>query len=141
MEKELKIKLVNFTIDCKRPLELANFYGKLLDWTIVHNSEEFVVLAPKGTNEGEYPSIVFQLNEEYIAPVWPVKQGEQQTMAHLDFAVNELENSVKWAKECGAKIANEQFSEKWTVMIDPEGHPFCLVPMKDIFESNNFALK
>ena len=45
-------------------------------------------------------------------------------MAHLDFAVNDLEKAVQHAINCGATMAAEQFSEGWRVMFDPAGHPF-----------------
>lgn len=62
-------------------------------------------------------------------------------MAHLDFAVNNLEEAVRYAVQCGATIAPEQFSDDWRVMFDPDGHPFCLCQMKLIFESPHFALR
>ena len=61
-------------------------------------------------------------------------------MAHLDFAVNDLEKAVEYAVRCGASIANEQFSDDWRVMVDPAGHPFCLCKMKQVIESSSFAL-
>lgn len=33
----------------------------------------------------------------------------QQQMAHLDFAVNDLEKAVQHAVRCGAAVAEEQF--------------------------------
>ena len=62
-------------------------------------------------------------------------------MAHLDFAVNDLEQAVAHALACGAVIAEQQFSDGWRVMFDPEGHPFCLCNMKEMFDSEGFALR
>jgi hypothetical protein len=61
-------------------------------------------------------------------------------MAHLDFAVNDLEKAVDHAIQCGATRSEQQFSSKWTVMFDPAGHPFCLCEMKSVMESEHFAL-
>lgn len=61
-------------------------------------------------------------------------------MAHLDFAVNDVEKAVEYALTCGAKKSNLQFSTDWTVMFDPEGHPFCLCKMKEIMETEEFRL-
>lgn len=33
----------------------------------------------------------FSAKSEYCPPVWPEEPGVQQQMAHLDFAVNDLE--------------------------------------------------
>ena len=64
-----------------------------------------------------------------LPPVWPEEPGAQQQMAHLDFVVqkDEMHQAVAHAVACGAKVAETQFSDHWTVMIDPEGHPFCFV--------------
>ena len=90
------------------------------------------VYAP-GTNQGTYPSILFQKNPEYKPPVWPEKPEAQQQMAHLDLAVNDLERAVQHAVHCGATISNEQFSDDWRVVFAPAGHPFCLCLMISIF--------
>ena len=62
-------------------------------------------------------------------------------MAHLDFAVNDLETAVQYAVQCGATIADKQFSDGWKVLFDPARHPFCLCRMKDMMESPLFALR
>ncbi len=61
-------------------------------------------------------------------------------MAHLDFAVNDLEKTVQYAIHCGATIADEQFSDRWTVMFDSVGHPFYLCQIKHVFKRPHFAL-
>lgn len=137
---ELKIKMYSFTIDCKEPGELAKFYAAMLKWEVVFMNDEWACVGAPGTNQGAYPCILFQKNPEYVPPVWPEKPEEQQQMAHLDFAVNDLEKAVQYAVECGATVAKEQFSDEWRVMIDPAGHPFCLCPMKSLMESDNFGL-
>ncbi|MDO5602379.1 MAG: VOC family protein [Oscillospiraceae bacterium] len=140
MKDELKIKMYAFTVDCKDPYALAAFYAALLKWEIVFYDEEWACVAPKGTAQGAYPGITFQRNLEYKAPVWPEEPGAQQQMAHLDFAVDDLEKAVEYALGCGAALAKEQFSDSWRVMLDPAGHPFCLCEMKAVIESEHFAL-
>ena len=140
MDDRLKIKMTAFTLDCKDPHELAKFYAALLKWEIPFYDEEYVIVAAPETNQGSYPSITFQRNLDYKPPVWPEKPEAQQQMAHIDFAVNDLEKAVKYAVQCGATIADKQFSNSWTVMFDPAGHPFCLCQMKHLFESPHFAL-
>lgn len=76
----------------------------------------------------------------YRPPVWPDEPDKQRQMAHLDFAVNEFEKAVSYAESCGAEKAAQQFSDVWTVMLDPGGHSFCLCLMKSVMESEYFAL-
>lgn len=140
MDHELKIKMYTFTVDCKDPYELAKFYAALLKWEIVFHDDEWACIGAPKTAQGAYPGILFQGNPDYKPPVWPGRPDEQQQMAHLDLAVNDLEKAVEYAVQCGARIADEQFSDRWRVMFDPSGHPFCLCEMKPIMESPEFAL-
>lgn len=76
-----------FTVDCKDPHELAKFYAALLKWEVMSMDEEWVCVYAPGTNQGTYPCILFQLNPEYIPPVWPEEPEAQQQMVHIDFDV------------------------------------------------------
>jgi len=140
MEDELKIKMYSFTLDCKDPQELAKFYATLLKWEIMLINDDWATVYAPGSNQGSYPCILFQNNPEYKPPVWPEVPDAQQQMAHMDFAVNDLEKAVQYAIHCGATMADEQFSDSWRVMFDPAGHPFCLCQMKSIMESAHFGL-
>ncbi len=140
MDDELKIKMYSFTLDCKDAHKLAKFYAALLKWEIAFHDEEWACVCAPGMGQGAYPGILFQRNPEYKPPVWPEEPEAQQQMAHLDFAVNDLEKAVEYAIHCGATIADEQFSDSWRVMFDPAGHPFCLCLLNDIFKSAHFAL-
>ena len=140
MDHGLKIKIYSFTVDCKEPYALAKFYAMLLNWEIVFYDEEWACVGAPEAEQGTYPGITFQRNPEYQPPVWPEEPDAQQQMAHLDFAVNDLEKAVQYAIHCGATVAEEQFSEGWRVMLDPAGHPFCLCQMKEMIESTHFAL-
>jgi len=141
MDNELIIKMSAIMIDCKDPNELANFYAALVKWEVVFFDEEYAVIAPPDTSQGTYPSITFQHNPNYTPPTWTDEPNAHQQMAHIDFCVNDLEKAVEYAISCGATIASKQFSDRWKVMFDPEGHPFCLVLQKGLIESEGFALR
>ena len=141
LSEELKIKMNYFTLDCLKPQELARFYAKMLKWDIMVFDEDFVCVYAPGTGQCGYPGILFQKNPAYVRPVWPEQPGAQQQMAHMDFAVNNLDQAVQFAITCGATISEEQFSDGWRVMLDPAGHPFCLCEMKAAMESPQFGLR
>ena len=72
----------------------------------------------------------FKKNSDYVQPVWPEEPPGQQQMLHLDFTVPSaemMEQAVQHAISCGARKAEVQYDSRWTVMIDPAGHPFCFV--------------
>ena len=141
MDKPLSIKLYSAVIDCVDPDALAAFYAQLMDWQVVFSTEEYVVVGAPGTPQGGYPGLTFQRDPDYTPPTWPAKSGDQQTMQHLDFAVNDLPAAIARAIGLGARVADEQFTQDWTVMLDPEGHPFCLLNMPGVMQSEGFALR
>lgn len=124
MDRPGKILYDKTVIDCKDPASLADFYARLLGWEKGYVTDDFVII---GAGEGG-ADIGFQKNADYARPTWPDEAGKQQMMLHLDFAVPKraLDDWVKYAEYCGARVADTQYSDDWRVMIDPEGHPFCL---------------
>lgn len=110
-------------MDCEDATRLADFYIKLLGWKITFERNSYVGIGKVGYT----PKILFQTVKNYCPPVWPKEEGKQAATAHLDFLVKDLDEAVQFAKDCGASEASVQFSEKHRVMIDPGGHPFCLI--------------
>jgi len=113
--------IIGIAFDCPNANELADFYVKLSGWEKEISSDEWAALR---TPEGIL--LVFQTVKNYVPPVWPWTNGKQQQMAHIDFKVNNLPESVEFALKYGAKKSDVQFYDTSTVMFDPAGHPFCL---------------
>jgi hypothetical protein len=113
--------IIGITFDCPNANELADFYVKLSGWKKEISTNEWAALR---TPEGVL--LVFQTIKNYVPPVWPWKNGEQQQMAHIDFKVDNLPETVEYALKCGARKSDIQFYDTSVVMFDPAGHPFCL---------------
>lgn len=109
------------------PQALGAFYARLLAWTVVQDELDWVMVKPPGGGTG----LSFQKELDYVPPVWPTAPGEQQMMSHLDIAVDDLETGVAWAVEVGAVLAGFQPEPDFRVLLDPAGHPFCLVAAED----------
>lgn len=119
-----QILLRGVTVDCKDPKSLSDFYIRMLGWEKTYEDNGFIVISSSSSDV----RIGFQKNSDYVPPVWPEIQNEQQQQVHLDFRVRDKEHMkcmVEHAIVCGASKAKEQYSDVWTVMIDPAGHPFC----------------
>ena len=113
--------IIGFALDCSDADGLADFYVRLLGWEKTLSGGGWAgIHSPQGI------ILAFQTVEGYVPPVWPWKEREQQQMAHIDFKVEDLPRAVEHAINCGATKAEEQYYDASTVMIDPEGHPFCL---------------
>src|SRR6478735_9123626 len=104
------------------PSRLGHFYADLLDWKIATDSEHWVTVGP---DEG-VAYLGFQFSPDYVPPVWPAENREQQMMMHLDFEVVDLDDAVEDAVELGAVVHPHQPQETARVLLDPDGHPFCL---------------
>ena len=48
-------------------------------------------------------------------------------MMHFDFQVGHLDSAVEDAVALGATLATDQPQQNVRVLLDPAGHPFCLV--------------
>ena len=120
--------VLGIAIDCADENALADFYVQMLRWTKTFSGNGFAVVSAP-----EVPFLlVFQGVENYRAPVWPWENNQQAQMMHFDFFVENLEESVEHAKQCGATVSAVQFCEPAAVVLfDPAGHPFCLSTVRE----------
>ncbi|HEX2293893.1 MAG TPA: VOC family protein [Actinomycetota bacterium] len=109
-------------LDCPDASALAHFYAGLLGWRVAKDEPGWAAVSPP---EG-VAYLGFQTSPEYVPPVWPPAEGEQQMMMHLDIEVDDLAAAVEDAVAAGARVAEHQPQESVRVMLDPAGHPFCL---------------
>jgi len=109
-------------LDSPDASKLARFYASLLDWRITSEGPDDSALAP----EDGVAYLACQTSPDYVRPVWPSEPGEQQMMLHLDFEVTDLPRAVEHAVSLGAEVAAHQPQDNVRVMLDPDGHPFCL---------------
>jgi catechol 2,3-dioxygenase-like lactoylglutathione lyase family enzyme len=105
------------------PARLASFYESLLGLVRHDDEPEWVRSGPA---DGTRPSLGFQLEHGFVAPVWPPQEGRQQMTQHLDIAVSSLAEAVAHAESLGARLATRQPQDDVRVMFDPDGHVFCL---------------
>jgi len=133
MTNPLKIKLCSITLDSADANALADFYAALLGWEKNSTTPEFIGVSVPG----EVPVLWFQQVQGYTPPVWPEEPGAQQTMVHLDFVVDDIGKAIQHALDCGAAESPKQYhADRWTVMFDPAGHPFCLAEYPAFFEKD-----
>ena len=113
------------TLDCADPVALAAFYERASGLALVDGSgEDFAGLrGPDGFFLG------FQRVADYQAPEWPGQTQPQQS--HLDFEVDDLDDAEAALLLLGAtKPSNQPDNQRWRVLQDPAGHPFCLTTSK-----------
>ncbi|WP_205473878.1 VOC family protein [Nocardioides sp. SYSU D00038] len=109
-------------LDSRDPHRLARFYAELLDWRIGTEEDAWVTVRPP---DG-VAYLACQLDERHEPPVWPSAPGRPTMQLHLDLEVDDLDAAVADAVALGAEPASYQPQDDVRVLLDPDGHPFCL---------------
>ncbi|MFJ8471314.1 VOC family protein [Kitasatospora sp. NPDC094011] len=116
-------RLTTLVVDCADPVALAEFYRQATGWELTHSERDFAALAA-----ATGPGLAFSRVEGHRAPGWP----EGRTRLHLDFTVTDPDDAAPALLALGATRPEAQPGEgRWIVLLDPEGHPFCLVRATD----------
>ncbi len=99
-----QLTLTSTVLDGPDARALADFYRRLLGWTVGRDEPDWVVLrAPDGGAR-----LSFQTEPAYVKPTWPARPGEQQMMMHLDIEVDDLDAAEAHAVAAGAVLADYQ---------------------------------
>ena len=107
-------------IDCPDQAALARFYSAITGWAIDGVEHDWVQLR---SDSGA--TLAFQHVAEHRPPQWP--DGERPQQLHRAFDVDDLVAAEQQVLALGARRAEVQPGEGFTVFLDPAGHPFCLV--------------
>ncbi len=117
--KPAAARLAMVTLDCADPRVEAAFWSGVFGWEVAHAEDEYAMVVGDGTTLG------FGRVEGYVPPSWPDDRGVKQF--HLDLAVEDTATTEAACVALGATVPDFQpGEERWRVLIDPAGHPFCL---------------
>jgi hypothetical protein len=112
-------RLASIALDCSDPAALANFWVQLVGGEVAFTSDDFCAVK---TDRGWLATVRV---EDYRQPSWPDAAVPKQM--HLDLAVDDLDKAEAEAIGLGATLAATQPApDRWRVLLDPAGHPFCL---------------
>lgn len=107
--------------DCPDALALADFYASIIGGDLVPGDDEGWVELHTPTGK-----LAFQEVADHRRPTWP--SGDVPQQGHIDIDVPNLDGAEAAVQRLGALKAEVQPSpDQFRVMIDPAGHPFCLV--------------
>src|ERR1700722_4478867 len=112
-------RLGSISLDCADPARLASFWAELLGGEVAFTSDDFVAVK---TDRGWISTV---RTGDYQPPTWP--EGDRPKQIHLDLAGDDLDPAEAEAIRLGARVAAPQPApDRWRVLLDPAGHPFCL---------------
>lgn len=133
MTERPAMAVTSVTIGAPAPRDLAAFYAHLLGWPVTASEPARPGMPPDdgwaqiGPPAGAIgPTLNFEYEESFVRPVWPAVADGQNATQHLDVAVADLSEAMRWAVSAGAVLADFQPQADVRVMLDPAGHPFCL---------------
>jgi hypothetical protein len=111
-----EVRFVGVSLDCADPVELAEFYLRLLGGHVLWSRPSSVGVQVPGL------LLIPQRVEDYRPPQWP-----EASIVHLDLTGGDrLDEPVRRAVALGARMADPQPDPRWAVLLDPAGHPFCI---------------
>lgn len=109
------------TVDCGDSRAEAAFWSAVLGVEPIVVEDEYAMLPGPGGG----PALGFGTVADHVAPGWPNERGSKQF--HLDLAVDDLAAAERRCVELGATLpADQPGGDRWRVLLDPAGHPFCL---------------
>jgi hypothetical protein len=115
----MTVAINTLTVDCHDPRVLGRFWSAALDWPILSDSDEGVMIAPfREHHPGVFP-VYFQRNpdDKRVKNRW-----------HFDLAPDDQAAEVARLEELGARRADiGQGDVPWVVMADVEGNEFCVL--------------
>lgn len=120
------VRLAAVSVDTDDPKPVSEFYRQLLGLEVFFESDAFVAL------KGAALLLTFQRVGAHRAPAWP--DGDVPKQLHLELSVSDLDAVERRALDLGATKPAKQpgaqpGGDRWRVLLDPAGHPFCLSTM------------
>jgi predicted enzyme related to lactoylglutathione lyase len=108
-------------VDAADPASLARFWAAVLDYQIVYEAPDEVVIAK---DEHTYPGLIF-------VPVPEAKSVKNRL--HIDLNPDDRDAEVARIIDLGATRADVGQSDEvtWVVLADPEGNEFCVLRARE----------
>lgn len=114
--------LAMVSIDCPDAKAMSDFYQAVLGWEVAYEGDGYAML-----KNGDGAALGFGSVPDFKQPQWP-NDGTKQF--HLDLGAEDVEATVQQCVDLGATKPQEQpGGDRWTVLLDPAGHPFCVTDM------------
>ncbi|UYQ61474.1 VOC family protein [Streptomyces peucetius] len=121
----MAVSLYQIAIDCHDAPKLARFWAEVLDWQIVYEDPEEIII---GADASALPGIVFLTVPE---------DKKVKNRLHLDLSPDDRDAEVARIVGLGARRVDVGQDEDatWVVLADPEGNEFCVLrPKKTLLD-------
>ncbi|GAA1138485.1 VOC family protein [Ornithinicoccus hortensis] len=132
----MALKWYTVVVDCHDPRAQARWWARVLDYQVVHEADDEVVLVPGWLDEDTWQEIPWERRSQGLVFV-PVPEGKQvKNRLHIDLAPHTSQDrdaEIARLEELGATRVDvgQEESVTWTVLADPEGNEFCVLSSRD----------
>ena len=115
----MTVTINSLTVDSHEPKVVARFWSAALDWPILFESDDEVLIAP------------FEERHPGVFPVLFLRNPDEKRLKnrwHFDLAPDDQEAEVARLEGLGARRTDiGQGDVEWIVMADVEGNEFCVL--------------
>jgi hypothetical protein len=118
-------RIVSLVVDAADPLALAQFWARVLDWTVRTHGWQSTPLGPSGATIGHGPEHGLETDFRGV----PDPRPERKNRLHLDVNPTDRDQAAELSRLIalgGRPVQVGQGSVSWYVLADPEGNEFCL---------------
>jgi hypothetical protein len=132
----VSLRWYSVVVDCRDLRAQATWWADVLDWAVIYEAEDEMVIVPKDAQERfaripreeRCPGLVFV----------PVEEGKTlKNRLHIDLALSpgsDQESEVRRLVDLGASrvdVGQDPTRVTWAVLADPEGNEFCVLSPRE----------
>jgi hypothetical protein len=133
----MALRWYTVVVDCHDVAAMARWWAETLDYEIVFEADDEVVIIPTGIPEElKVPAEFWNRQAQGLVFV-PVSEGKQvKNRLHIDLAPHtsqdrDAEIAALIARGARGVNVGQSPDVTWTVLADPEGNEFCVLSSRD----------
>ena len=129
----MPVRWYSVVVDCRDVAAQARWWGEVLDWPVVYEAEDEVVIAPRhALDDAATPWEQRATGLVFV----PVPEGKQvKNRLHIDVAppkdADQAEEVSRLEAMGATRVDVGQGEQTWVVLADPEGNEFCVLSPRE----------
>lgn len=134
----MALRWYTVVIDCRDVRAQAQWWGRVLDWPVVYDTDEECVIVPPHLAEDEpIPAQRWAATAPGLVFVPVPEQKTVKNRLHLDLAPHsdqDRDAEIRRLLDLGARrvdVGQDPAEATWEVFADPEGNEFCVLSSRD----------
>lgn len=133
----MALRWYTLVVDCADVAAQARWWAQVMDWQIVYEADDEVVIIPGWADQAALAQIPWERQGPGMVFV-PVPEGKSvKNRLHIDLAPHssqDREAEIQRLLDLGATradVGQDDGEVTWVVLTDPEGNEFCVLSSRD----------